>query len=206
MGQLLSVLWSFVFPSREFKVLLVGLDNAGKTTTLYQLQLGEVVQTQPTVGSNVETVRYKGMELEVWDLGGQAMMRPSWVTYYKATDAVIMVVDSTDRGRMQVTKEEVAKLLGSDDLRGAVLLVFANKQDLKDAMTAEELTNVLGLHGIKTHDWHIEACSAKTGQGLMQGLGWVAEKIKKKGAPPPPEALAPSTGASWGGGAPAGAT
>ena len=102
----------------------MGLDNAGKTTILYKLHLGEVIVSHPTVGSNVEQVKYKNITLEVaqrsllstfvsmvtpvwsqiWDLGGQQTLRPFWPTYFKSTDAIIMVVDSTDRARVGVTK------------------------------------------------------------------------------------------------------
>ena len=104
MGQIVSSLLGWFSSNREHKVLLVGLDNAGKTTTLYQLHLGESIETRPTIGSNVETVKHKNVHFEVWDLGGQATLRPSWVTFYKATDAVVVVVDSTDRARMDLLR------------------------------------------------------------------------------------------------------
>ena len=201
MGVAASALWGWLWPGdREYKLLLVGLDNAGKTTTLYQLQLGEVVRTQPTVGSNVETVRHRNLTFEVWDLGGQAAMRPSWATYFKATDAVFLVVDSTDRGRLQLARAEAERLLRSDDLRGAVLLVLANKQDLADAMGPAELCDALGLHAIKSHDWHIQACSAKTGAGLNEGMGWVAARVGKQKPPPPGTGPAGTAGGGGGGG------
>lgn len=93
------------FPIHSLKCAVqVGLDNAGKTTTLYKLHLGEAVITQPTAGSNVEQIQYKNLQFEVWDLGGQANLRPSWATYYRSTDALIMVVDSTDRARIGIAK------------------------------------------------------------------------------------------------------
>ncbi|MCG8390101.1 MAG: ADP-ribosylation factor-like protein [Cytophagales bacterium] len=82
----------------------VGLDNAGKTTTLYKMLLGDVVVSQPTVGSNVEQIPYKNLTFEIWDLGGQANLRAAWAAYLKGTNAVIMVVDSTDRARVDITK------------------------------------------------------------------------------------------------------
>ncbi|KAL0376687.1 UNVERIFIED_CONTAM: ADP-ribosylation factor-like protein 5 [Sesamum calycinum] len=88
-----------------------GLDNAGKTTTLYKLHLGEVVTTHPTVGSNVEELVYKNIRFEVWDLGGQDRLRTSWATYYRGTHAVIVVIDSTDRARISIMKDEIFKLL-----------------------------------------------------------------------------------------------
>ena len=88
-----------------------------------------------------------------------------------------MVVDSTDRTRVAITKEELTRLLTHEDLGQAVVLVFANKQDLKDAMTPAEISDALALHTIKQHDWHIQACCALTGEGLYDGLGWIAQHV-----------------------------
>lgn len=164
--------------------------TAGKTTVLYKLHLGEVVVSQATVGSNVEQIQYKNITMEVWDLGGQQKLRPFWATYYKDTDAVVVVVDSTDRARLGLAKSELFTLLANQDVAAAPILIFANKQDLKDAMTAAELTKALSLHDIKRHDWHIQPCSGVTGTGLLDGLAWLHSRIvveKKK-----PEAAAPA--------------
>ncbi|KAJ6747995.1 ADP RIBOSYLATION FACTOR-RELATED [Salix purpurea] len=188
-----------LFPANEYKIVVVGLDNAGKTTTLYKLHLGEVVTTHPTVGSNVEELVYKNIRFEecvlfdnwgvldywvgvsgVWDLGGQDRLRTSWATYYRGTHAVIAVIDSTDRDRISIMKDELFMLLGHDDLQHSVILIFANKQDLKDAMTPAEITDALSLHSIKNHDWHIQACCALTGDGLYDGLGWIAQRVPGK--------------------------
>lgn len=166
-----------LFPAKEYKIVVVGLDNAGKTTTLYKLHLGEVVSTQPTLGSNVEEVVYKNIRFEVWDLGGQDRLRNSWSTYYTGTHAVIAVIDSTDRARISIMKDELFRLLPHEHLQSAVILVFANKQDLKDAMTPAEITDALSLHSIKNHDWHIQGCCALTGEGLYDGLGWIAQRV-----------------------------
>ena len=109
-------------------VVQVGLDGAGKTTTLYQLNLGQKVTTTPTIGSNVETVKCKNLTFEMWDLGGQASLRPSWSMYFEGTDAIILVVDSTDRARMSIIQAEVATMLKDPLLRRSALLVLANKQ------------------------------------------------------------------------------
>ncbi|XP_074272842.1 uncharacterized protein LOC141596541 [Silene latifolia] len=182
MGALMSRFWFMLFPAKEYKIVIVGLDNAGKTTTLYKLHLGEVVTTHPTVGSNVEELVYKNIRFEVWDLGGQDRLRTSWTTYYRGTNAVIVVIDSTDRARISIMKDELFRLLPNEDLNQAVVLVYANKQDLKDAMSAAEITDALSLHSIKNHDWHIQACSALTGDGLYDGLGWIAERVSQKPA------------------------
>eukprot|EP00227_Mantoniella_beaufortii_P011712 CAMPEP_0197577646 /NCGR_PEP_ID=MMETSP1326-20131121/2200_1 /TAXON_ID=1155430 /ORGANISM="Genus nov. species nov., Strain RCC2288" /LENGTH=164 /DNA_ID=CAMNT_0043140745 /DNA_START=201 /DNA_END=692 /DNA_ORIENTATION=+ len=164
MGALFSALMSLVSARQEYKLVIVGLDNAGKTTTLYKLHLGEVVMTQPTIGSNVEEVRYKNVHFEVWDLGGQQTLRNSWQSYYRNAAAVIMMVDSTDRGRMGLVKDELFMLLGCEELSGSSVLVLANKQDLPDAMTVAELSEALQLHTIKGHEWHIQSACALTGE------------------------------------------
>ncbi|KAK9146549.1 hypothetical protein Sjap_006452 [Stephania japonica] len=199
MGAFISRFWFMLFPAKEYKIVVVGLDNAGKTTTLYKLHLGEVVTTHPTVGSNVEELVYKnirfeiicivynsdgvevnGNALSVWDLGGQDRLRTSWATYYRGTHAVIVVIDSTDRARISIMKDELFRLLQHEDLEHTVVLVFANKQDLKDAMSPAEITDNLSLHSIKNHDWHIQACCALTGEGLYDGLGWIAQRVTGK--------------------------
>eukprot|EP01027_Heterolobosea_sp_BB2_P010835 GEZU01015844.1.p1 GENE.GEZU01015844.1~~GEZU01015844.1.p1 ORF type:complete len:222 (-),score=42.71 GEZU01015844.1:43-708(-) len=177
MGVYFSKLWSKLFGEHEVKIIIVGLNNAGKTTTLYKLHLGEVVETQPTIGSNVEEVQHKNVRFQVWDLGGQESLRPTWSVYYVNTQAVIMVVDSTDRERIHIVKEELFRLLTHEDLKNVKLLVFANKQDLKEAMPPAEISQKLGLHNIKDNDWHIQACCALTGQGLYDGLDWIVERL-----------------------------
>lgn len=124
MGALFSALMYMLNPRQEYKLIIVGLDNAGKTTTLYKLHLGEVVMTQPTIGSNVENVKFNNIHFEVWDLGGQATLRNSWQSYYRNTAAVIIVVDSTDRGRMHLVKEELFRLLGCEELSEVSVLVL----------------------------------------------------------------------------------
>eukprot|EP00656_Telonema_subtile_P056831 TRINITY_DN9193_c0_g1_i4.p1 TRINITY_DN9193_c0_g1~~TRINITY_DN9193_c0_g1_i4.p1 ORF type:complete len:158 (-),score=60.75 TRINITY_DN9193_c0_g1_i4:228-701(-) len=157
---------------------MIGLNNAGKTTILYKLSLGEVVVTQPTVGSNVEHVKHKNVDFQVWDLAGQESHRVYWTTYYANTHAVVMVVDSSEPARLDTTKHELYNLLALEDLQGAKILVFANKQDAEGAMSAAEISDRLELHSIKTHEWHIQGCCALTGDGLFEGLEWVVSKLK----------------------------
>jgi ADP-ribosylation factor-like protein 5B len=136
--------------------------------------------TAPTIGSNVEEVQYKNIKFVMWDLGGQESSRASWATYYKQTNAVMLVVDSTDRERVSIIKQELDRMLASEQLRSAVLLVYANKQDVKGAMTAAEISDGLTLHAIKDHGWHIQECCALTGFGLNEGLDWIARSIKRE--------------------------
>merc|ERR1712113_47862 len=99
-GLSFSKVWERMIGKQEMRILMVGLDNAGKTTVLYKLKLGEVIHTIPTIGFNVEQVQYKNINFTVWDVGGQDKIRPLWRHYYKNTQAVIFVVDSGDRDRI----------------------------------------------------------------------------------------------------------
>ncbi|KAK2727385.1 hypothetical protein QYM36_008020 [Artemia franciscana] len=125
--------------------VVIGLDAAGKTTILYKLKLGEIVTTIPTIGFNVETVEYKNISFTVWDVGGQDKIRPLWRHYFQNTQGLIFVVDSNDRERIGEAQDELQKMLSEDELRDAVVLVFANKQDLPNAMSPAELTDRLGF-------------------------------------------------------------
>merc|ERR1712061_939860 len=116
------------FGKMKLRILMVGLDAAGKTTILYKLKLGEVTTTIPTIGFNVETVQYKNISFTVWDVGGQDKIRPLWRHYYSGTQGLIFVVDSNDRDRIDDSRDELMRMLAEDELREAVLLIFANKQ------------------------------------------------------------------------------
>ncbi|KAH8852237.1 ADP-ribosylation factor 1 [Schistosoma japonicum] len=118
------------FNKMEARILMVGLDAAGKTTILYKLKLGEVVTTIPTIGFNVETLQYKNINLTVWDVGGQDKIRPLWRHYFQNTQGLIFVVDSNDSERIGEAADELHRMLREDELRDAVLLVLANKQVL----------------------------------------------------------------------------
>ncbi|XP_046374946.1 ADP-ribosylation factor-like protein 5B [Haliotis rubra] len=179
MGILFSKLWS-LFTNEEHKVIIVGLDNAGKTTILYQFLMNEVVHTSPTIGSNVEEVVWKNIHFLMWDIGGQETLRSAWNTYYTNTEFIIIVIDSTDRERLSLTKEELTKMMHHEDLRKTSVLVFANKQDIKGCMSAAEISQQLSLTSIKDHVWHIQGCCALTGEGLYQGLEWITNHLKKR--------------------------
>uniref|UniRef100_A0A8P4GPJ9 ADP-ribosylation factor-like protein 1 n=2 Tax=Moronidae TaxID=42148 RepID=A0A8P4GPJ9_DICLA len=180
MGGFFSSLFSGLFGTREMRILILGLDGAGKTTILYRLQVGEVVTTIPTIGFNVETVTYRNLKFQVWDLGGQTSIRPYWRCYYSNTDAVIYVVDSSDRDRMGISKSELVAMLEEEELKKAILVVFANKQDMDQAMTPTEVANALGLPALKDRKWQIFKTSATKGTGLDEAMEWLVDSLKSR--------------------------
>nr|KAJ0191061.1 hypothetical protein LSAT_V11C800450620 [Lactuca sativa] len=180
MGLTFTKLFSRLFAKKEMRILMVGLDAAGKTTILYKLKLGEIVTTIPTIGFNVETVEYKNISFTVWDVGGQDKIRPLWRHYFQNTQGLIFVVDSNDRDRVVEARDELHRMLNEDELRDAVLLVFANKQDLPNAMNAAEITDKLGLHSLRQRHWYIQSTCATSGEGLYEGLDWLSNNIANK--------------------------
>ncbi|KAF8629584.1 hypothetical protein AX15_003332 [Amanita polypyramis BW_CC] len=162
---------------REMRVLFLGLDNAGKTTILKKLSDEDVRSVSPTLGFNIKTFIHGKYTLNIWDVGGQRTLRPYWRNYFEQTDAIVWVVDSGDRLRMQDCKQELHALLTEDRLAGASLLVFANKQDIHGSMSDSEISEALDLGSIKTHHWKIWPCSALTGKNLVQGLNWVVDDV-----------------------------
>ncbi|CAO3644853.1 unnamed protein product [Mucor hiemalis] len=186
MGLSFSKLFNDLFGKKEMRILMVGLDAAGKTTILYKLKLGEIVTTIPTIGKvfyinafNVETVEYKNISFTVWDVGGQDKIRPLWRHYFQNTQGIIFVVDSNDRDRISEARDELQRMLNEDELRDALLLVFANKQDLPNAMNAAEITDKLGLHSLRNRRWYIQTTCATSGDGLYEGLEWLSSNLKK---------------------------
>ncbi|KAK7813842.1 hypothetical protein U0070_002492 [Myodes glareolus] len=195
MGLTVSALFSRIFGKKQMRILMVGLDAAGKTTILYKLKLGEIVTTIPTIGFNVETVEYKNICFTVWDVGGQDKIRPLWRHYFQNTQVewrrrgrdnpqrmvgLIFVVDSNDRERVQESADELQKMLQEDELRDAVLLVFANKQDMPNAMPVSELTDKLGLQHLRSRTWYVQATCATQGTGLYDGLDWLSHELSKR--------------------------
>ncbi|KAL2104640.1 hypothetical protein VUR80DRAFT_9988 [Thermomyces stellatus] len=178
MGMSISKMLERIWGKKEMRILMVGLDAAGKTTILYKLKLGEIVTTIPTIGFNVETVEYRNISFTVWDVGGQDKIRPLWRHYFQNTQGIIFVVDSNDRDRITEAREELQRMLNEDELRDAILLVFANKQDLPNAMSAAEITDKLGLHSLRQRAWFIQSTCATSGDGLYEGLEWLATTLR----------------------------
>lgn len=177
MGGLLSY-FRGLLGSREMRILILGLDGAGKTTILYRLQVGEVVTTIPTIGFNVEQVTYKNLKFQVWDLGGQTSIRPYWRCYYSNTDAIIYVVDSVDRDRIGISKQELVSMLDEEELKGAILAVLANKQDMEGAMSVAEVHQALGLDLLRNRTFQIFKTSAVKGEGLDQAMDWLSNALQ----------------------------
>lgn len=229
MGNLLARLWQAAFGAAECKIVFVGLDNAGKTTIVYRLSLGQVVATTPTIGSNVEEFTHGNVKFLVWDVGGQESLRDTWTTYYAnarvCSPSLLRRLHTAAfttprahtgarvcgrqhrprahrRGPRPVPHRARRRGLSpattaqhctwgraqhsrgmrwggwEQQLKDAAVLVFANKQDARGAMSAAEISQRFALHTLKDHEWHIEPCCALTGQGLEAGIDWLAQRLR----------------------------
>ncbi|CAE8625974.1 unnamed protein product [Polarella glacialis] len=177
---LLSILKKMKKDEKEARILMLGLDNAGKTTILKKLSEEDISHIMPTQGFNIKSLVHDGFKLNVWDIGGQKTIRPYWSNYFESSDALVYVIDSSDQRRLEESGDELRGLLAEDKLGGIPLLVFANKQDLLQATSADEIAYSLMLGEIKDRTWTIQACSAKCGDGLQDGMEWLITNSVKK--------------------------
>ena len=181
MGELLSkAIEKLAAPfssSKPTKILLLGLDGAGKTTVVYKLKLNEYMSTVPTIGFNVENIDYKNLRMTIWDVGGQKKIRDLWRHYYSHTDALIFIIDSCDEDRLELAKEELEAVLSDEELRDVPVLVYANKQDIGRITPAEMMTK-LEMNKMK-RSWKIQGTCAPSGEGLYEGLEWLSQELKK---------------------------
>lgn len=177
---LLTILKKVKRKEREMRLLILGLDNAGKTTVTKKFNGEDIGDIAPTLGFNIKTLEYKGFRLNLWDVGGQKTIRSYWRNYFEATDGVVWVVDSADVRRLEDCRDELHDLLRQEKLAGASLLVLANKQDLKGALSSEEIQQVLQLDTLERRHWHIRPCSAVTGAGLAEGVEWLVDDIQSR--------------------------
>ena len=178
MGFLITKIFDFFFFFiNNFKILILGIQNAGKTSILYRLSIGQFVRTTPTIGSNLEEINYQNVKMQAWDLGGQEKMRSVWDVYYLNSDAIIYVIDSNDFENFEESKNQFYLLLKNEALKNAVLLIFANKQDLITSKKIPDLIQIYDFDKIKDHIWHIQPCSALTGEGLEVGIKWLSDQL-----------------------------
>ena len=184
MGILQRIAEAFGLIKSEAKVLIVGLDNSGKTTLINHLKTpggdSRVDEITPTVGFQVEQFTKGKINFTVYDMSGQSRYRTLWEQYYRDVQAIIFVIDSTDKIRMCVAKEELEQLLSHSDIKRSLcpMLFFANKTDSVGSMTPAECMDAMGLFQIRDRPWHMTASNAITGSGVLSGVEWLSEEIR----------------------------
>ena len=129
----------------------------------------------------MEHVEYKNLDFTMWDVGGQTKLRHLWHHYYEGSDALIYVVDSNDVERMEEAREELHGILEADAFPDdAVVLVFANKQDLPHALQPSDVAERMGLPSLRSRKWYVQGACAENGDGLFEGLDWLASAVNEK--------------------------
>ena len=181
MGFFQMIAKAFGFTSQA-RVLVIGLDNSGKTTLIHHLKPSSATVTEvtPTVGFQVEEFSKGLINFTVYDMSGQGRYRNLWEHYYSDVQAIIFVLDSTDKIRMCVAKEELEMILKHPSIKASLcpMLFFANKTDSPDACTSEECMEQMGLFSVRDRPWHVTASNAITGSGVGPGIEWLCEEIK----------------------------
>ena len=171
---------SIITPTSEAKILMLGLDAAGKTTVLYRVKLNEPVSSIPTIGFNVETVTpVKNVSFTVWDVGAHDKIRPLWKHYFNNTGGLVYVVDSADTLRISESKNELHWILEDHEMRGVPVVIFANKQDLPGALPPSEVANKLGMNQVRGRDWYVQGTCAVSGDGIYEGMHELARLVKE---------------------------
>jgi len=177
--------FSNIFQKKEqTSILVVGLDAAGKTTLFYKLGLmDKIITTIPTFGFVIETVDYKNFSFINWDLGGSdKWIRVIWKHYFAMCSGIIFVVDSNDRDRIGHPDPgdatfELNYLMKDSDLQKCPILIFANKQDLPNALSCGEIYEKLKMETYWNRNWKIQPSSFAQGEGINSGLEWLQKQI-----------------------------
>ncbi|KAJ6191285.1 hypothetical protein N7519_001306 [Penicillium mononematosum] len=182
---MLSILRKARLKDKEMRILMLGLDNAGKTTIVKRIMKEDVTTVSPTLGFIIKTIDFMGYKLNICEpirgmLADKKHSDPDWKNYFEKTDTLVWVVDATDRLRVDDCRQELSGLLLEERLTGASLLVFLNKTDVEHCMSEQEVRERLDLDSIKTHKWTILPCSAMTGKNLNEGLEWVVQDAKDR--------------------------
>jgi len=181
MGALKKILVKLGLKSKKSSLLVIGLDNGGKTTIINNLKADkqENSEVTPTVGFTVETFKLNKVKMTVMDMSGQAKYQKLWKCYYNDAKALMFVIDAADSSRFEEAKTVLCDVFADESIRKLPLLVFANKSDLPEACQAVEVSEKIDLIGTlhAQRAWHIQASSAITGEGVEEGMKWLLSRV-----------------------------
>ena len=175
-----------LFKSKKHsRILMFGLDGAGKTSILYQFKLSDLVKTTQTIGFNLETIKYKELFLTIWDIGGHNIFydnecRILCKHYFQNTDGIIFVIDCNDKERFGKANKALLEIINNEELKNIPLLIFGNKQDLKEAISPDELIKFLEMKKIKNNKWLLQGSSALNGRGIKEGFDWLSNILLER--------------------------
>ncbi len=163
------------------KILILGLDSAGKTTLTRYMRFGNYQgDLTPTIGQNIESFEFEGWTITAIDVAGQAHFRFLWEAHYPGTEAVIFVIDAADIERLPESRDVMrTHVFNNPYLENAPLLILANKQDLPGAVEAPLLIQMLGLHlDLKNTTFAVFDCSILHGKGVKEAFTWLINELE----------------------------
>lgn len=194
MFSLISGFWDYLFHKSNYFVLILGLDNSGKSTFLEHSKCNfnknykqtDLSRISATVGLNVGKIETNGVILNFWDLGGQKELQPLWDKYYSEAHGIIWVVDSSDPARLKESVESFKSILKNEFLMNLPLLFVINKQDLSVALKPSEVIDAFreDLDLIGARRFLPIPVSALKGNGINESIRWIAEHVKLSSKPP----------------------
>jgi len=168
---------------KKVDLITCGLDNSGKSTIINHLKPSKHKEEQlaPTVGYQVESFSKGQVNFKVFDMGGAKKFRNLWEHYYHDVQGVIFVIDTADKIRIVLVKDELQLLIANKELQGLPILFFANKMDIPGALTPHEVAESLDLADL-CHDrpYNIIASNALSGHGIEEGINWLSGAILKE--------------------------
>lgn len=176
---LLSIIRKQKLKDREVRILVLGLDNCGKSTIVHKMLGLDTASVTPTMGFQIHQLQYNDRNLRFWDIGGQNSLRSFWSNYYDSSDVVIWVIDATSVHRLKELYGELReKVIQQDQLKGVLFVVMINKVDLLDNHQKHELltqvSDELKLgEEVPKEKYMIQATSGITGEGLQGVLDWM---------------------------------
>lgn len=170
-----------LFFREEMEITLVGLQNSGKTTLVNVIATGQYHEDMiPTVGFNMRKLTKGRVTMKIWDIGGQPRFRSMWERYCRGVNAIVFVVDAADQAKLDTARNELRNLLEKPQMASIPVLVLGNKNDLAEALNAEQLIDRLGLAGITTQEVSCYSISAKNQTNLDITLQWLIRHATKK--------------------------
>jgi len=181
MGVLQAIIDWFksLFWKEEMELTLVGLQNSGKTTLVDVLASGTFSEDMiPTVGFNMRKVTKGNVTIKLWDIGGQPRFRSMWERYCRGVNAIVFVVDAADHDKLSGAQSELWALLEKPQIAGTPVLVLGNKNDLKGALTVDELISALNLKSITNREVCCYSISCLKQVNIDITLQWLIKHSK----------------------------
>jgi len=162
--------------TKDKKIVICGLDNAGKSTLVSFLENGTFIEHTPTMGKEQTTIEVQGVKVNIVDMGGQKDFRSLWLGEMEDAECVIFMIDASATHRFKEAKEELIKL--SPLLEKKPLIILANKYDLKNVAQISEIMGALELEKFKSFE--IIPISSKTGYGIVRAFSKIYFKLTGK--------------------------